>query len=1816
MFVPFASVLMSVYKCHAGEAWGRSDWACYGPAHLTVLAAVTALWPAFLAFALVVSSVFLDRSYTSDGLTARAHGRVGVAMITIKTSLTLLFTVAADADPWLLHGVVVAAGLVWLFLWLRYLPSYTQWVNAAWAGFGGVFLWAGAAAALARALGDPARGVAGYVFFLGAPTAAYCGWAAAAQRWRAYGLVGHGGGGGRTASSYDGGGSALLTSSSSLTTLRTPWDVELAVRFILRDVMADAQAGGGGGGGHGDGHGDGHGGDHSADDGGGGGGGGDTMAVEVDYSGDATTSAAGAHQPPTAPAAVAPPGAVARAKAVVRAGRLLAEALCVFPGSPVLELVAANFARCFHPHDPAAELGHLCAGLAKEPAMDVRFLLSQARHQLEEALARRSEAALMEAATHAHAATGAVGGTHAAPPPSTAAATATTRLGIIERVQFAKLTSESMQHGLAARVSELRFWGELRQPRPDAAALHAHAEAMSTAVQRATRAFDRLLAMAPHSVEVLQTYAVFLQEVRRETGRAGELFDAADRLVAQAEAAEDGRHRAAQAAAAAGASAAQSDAAHYGDSGGDTRQRQWAQANGAAAAAGGGGGNLPPPHTAHHLRSIVSAALLGTRLSAHGGGGGSGAAVAAAGGGSRRASLASTATIGGNDAAAISGDDMSAALRSSGKNRRASLALSSYAANTARQRRMSQCSLPSAGGSGGAALTPTPSLLPQADSSSSSGDGGRTGRRSSLPTPSLHHQLLTPPPRTAASAAPAADVDLTSKHRRRNSDGMLPPPPTQQAASLLVAGGGNRTTMWRPSIQPLPSPKPLPFPVAADSTSVDHEPEVDAPSRRHLRRAPSSTRSMTAAASTAAATATTPADANSSLRSLLLATRERARNQRADADEAAAQALRSQVAGKARKREPALVLLARALAALFLVAAAFNVAVAAVDASLLDGYASALAQAAAATGRQLAVERILHAAHDVTLMAGGVLPYTPLVVNASMSALRAHGAELESLHHTLLVAAGGQAALPAEAALYASAGGLIILSAAVGTENFAAGTVTLAVDAQTVSFGGLGLQYAAKAALLSALPLGNVTANQPDAWFLLANGPGALRAAAATSTALLADRLTTTSARVDAFNFAAAVAAAGAFAAAAALLVAPLVLSVKAHVDAIYDVFLALPRDVLDGMQWAAADQVAALHGLTDDEASWEALTGGLNLAAYLRPKGGGPGGGGDDDSRRSDERHRRDATAGRGVGFADDSGAGGADEHMALLCAPQKSPPSAAASPRPSSTWALLGGSDDAAAAASAARRKRLSRASGSSSVVSSSSSRSVIDSWLAADVALALQGGSSSRSLALSSAGGLGASLRNLLAVGGGSAGPAITAGASPTPTITVSRRNLLALLPCRAGGGDGECEPLCNDADTAAAAAPLTLTRRTLHHGYGRAHARLLARFCWPLGAVLLFYWCCYGLTSSALRQVDALAQAARRFGSLHAGLLAPNHALRVAWATGLTPALTPAAAAPGVTVVAAAAGWALPATGAGWNVSAGGSWAGDACSPTAVAALLGATRDTAARLQGDDDVAVYGSVAGGVPSALGLLPSLSALMLDDACTSPGQPADCNGKKAGADGAGFYNGLNNGGLQSAVGQYLRALTAVQSQRLRALEDAAAAAAGGSAPVTSCPPVDYVTATAPLALQDALAHRYLPPALAQAQGDLAAAAASSLAALKSGVIGLCAASVGGLALLYAAVVRPAVRRMDADIKRTRGTLLLFPAEVLAAVAAFTGAVSEAGNGGADGDDDGSSCSDGETDEGDGGSDAGGSRPGGSSGGGSAAAVDVDDATSFVHGH
>lgn len=470
----------------------------------------------------------------------------------LAAGLTLMFSLATGMDPWLLHAVVLGAGLLWLFCFVRYLPQYIQRSNRVWSAFGAVFTWAALCSVLAKLLNNPEAGVAGYVFLIGAPCAGFGGYAlaflrysnlanatahlrqvleaAASEQQEQTQLALRGDKSGSSpASGASAGASQLyaLSVSGSLFgmahTPATPYDVEMRVRYLLAGFMAQARESIAGHAGtvhvqqpqankHG-----GASGPHSRRGsksvaGAGGGPGAGRRGSTTSLAASETAASHGHGNGETAAAEDTGGDGEEDLPLVIRlcAAMYAEAATSIFPSSGLLAALRANFMRCFI-GDAEAELAVIHEGLAKDAAIDVRFLLLQAKRQLEEGTAASGSvrAAVSGQGGHGHghghgqdhSAHGGHGGHshggHGSPHREG-------KMSIIERVQHEQWMGEAQEASLRARRLEQEFWAALRAAEPDMGALSRCSEGMSAAIAAASAAFAKLLATRPHSVEVLQ----------------------------------------------------------------------------------------------------------------------------------------------------------------------------------------------------------------------------------------------------------------------------------------------------------------------------------------------------------------------------------------------------------------------------------------------------------------------------------------------------------------------------------------------------------------------------------------------------------------------------------------------------------------------------------------------------------------------------------------------------------------------------------------------------------------------------------------------------------------------------------------------------------------------------------------------------------------------------------------------------------------------------------------------------------------------------------------------------------------------------------------------------------------------------------------------------------------------------------------------------------------------------------------------------------------------------------------------------------------
>jgi hypothetical protein len=301
------------------------------------------------------------------------------------------------------------------------------------------------------------------------------------------------------------------------------------------------------------------------------------------------------------------------------------------------------------------------------------------------------------------------------------------------------------------------------------------------------------------------------------------------------------------------------------------------------------------------------------------------------------------------------------------------------------------------------------------------------------------------------------------------------------------------------------------------------------------------------------------------------------------------------------------------------------------------------------------------------------------------------------------------------------------------------------------------------------------------------------------------------------------------------------------------------------------------------------------------------------------------------------------------------------------------------------------------------------------------------------------------------------------------------------------------------------------------------RLLFRFMWPLFLLLAFYVGMWRYEDETSGDVATYKRDSLFFGQVDALIAQANHAVR---GTLLHPDPLKGACNATALVHTGATIDALTATiNAYQDAVLFGTGGAD-----------GGTGSGSSSLSNPD---VVGTTVTGyrAKTTLSTDPTLQAIMLTNGCAAPGMPADCTSR------AGFYHGLLSDGLQAALREYnLLARHAVQLQEMALAQSAAQ----GSA----CPLLSPTEAS--LASLDAMASVYLRAAFVYVVSLVSDLAKAEVSAFITGHAVLTALSVLLIASLYFLFVKRAITKMDRDIKRTRGTLLLFPTDVLAGVAAF----------------------------------------------------------------
>ena len=139
-------------------------------------------------------------------------------------------------------------------------------------------------------------------------------------------------------------------------------------------------------------------------------------------------------------------------------------------------------------------LALLESGIAKQPTVDVQFLLVQSKQQLEEEL----EAAMAELLRKR----------------------APKRMGVVENLMLERLLGQLGGATLKAQVAEASLWSEAVAPEPRASVLQSSVAQLNQAIALAEDSAVQLRRLAPTNAEFLAAHGTFLAQVRRDTKSA------------------------------------------------------------------------------------------------------------------------------------------------------------------------------------------------------------------------------------------------------------------------------------------------------------------------------------------------------------------------------------------------------------------------------------------------------------------------------------------------------------------------------------------------------------------------------------------------------------------------------------------------------------------------------------------------------------------------------------------------------------------------------------------------------------------------------------------------------------------------------------------------------------------------------------------------------------------------------------------------------------------------------------------------------------------------------------------------------------------------------------------------------------------------------------------------------------------------------------------------------------------------------------------------------------------------------------------------
>jgi hypothetical protein len=232
-----------------------------------------------------------------------------------------------------------------------------------------------------------------------------------------------------------------------------------------------------------------------------------------------------------------------RAVAVRRAAEVFKRASVEsFPESALLDMFHANFLHCYpeavdlvdyvgfwgyrldeagqFTGEPvtAADLESFIIeeGLSKTPALDIHFMLMQAKQTLRQEISSvlndaKSDVLSEQAVATIAASIGSAGGMSG-------------DRGIVENVSFERLMRECTTATLSIQAAELKLWAELSLHNPDSLAIYRQIMVIAQMQARADSRYVDWMRMAPSDPIVLQSYAMYLLQIKRDTAAAEKVY--------------------------------------------------------------------------------------------------------------------------------------------------------------------------------------------------------------------------------------------------------------------------------------------------------------------------------------------------------------------------------------------------------------------------------------------------------------------------------------------------------------------------------------------------------------------------------------------------------------------------------------------------------------------------------------------------------------------------------------------------------------------------------------------------------------------------------------------------------------------------------------------------------------------------------------------------------------------------------------------------------------------------------------------------------------------------------------------------------------------------------------------------------------------------------------------------------------------------------------------------------------------------------------------------------------------------------------------